>query len=126
MGKTTTAKMKIGIYDMYLDALGGGEKYMLSIAAFLSEQHSVDIFWDDDDILRKAAKRFALDLSKIHLTKNIFLSPLSFLEKKKSMESYDLIIYLSDGSIPFLFGKRILSTFNSQPLGLREINYLQK
>lgn len=103
--------MKIGIYDMYLDAMGGGEKYMLSIASMLSKKNSVDIFWDDKDILIKAKKRFSLDYSNIKLVKNIFLSPLSFFEKKKVMASYHVIIYLSDGSIPFLFAKKNIIHF---------------
>lgn len=103
--------MKIGIYDMYLDALGGGEKYMLSIASHLSKEHAVDIFWDDETILKRAATRFSLDYSKITVVKNIFISPLSFFQKKKRMQSYDLIIYLSDGSIPFLFGRKNILHF---------------
>lgn len=103
--------MKIGIYDMYLDVLGGGEKYMLSIASYLSEKHEVEIFWDYEDAVDSAKKRFSLDLSNITLVKNIFSSPLSFFEKKKIMQSYDLIIYLSDGSIPFLFGKKNILHF---------------
>ena len=36
--------MKIGIFDPYLDDLGGGEKYMMKIAQCLGKNHDVSIF----------------------------------------------------------------------------------
>ncbi len=126
MGETTNKKMKIGIYDMYLDAMGGGEKYMLTIASYLSEIHSVDLFWDDKTILKRAEKRFPLNYSNISVVKNLFMSPSSFFEKKKKMESYDLIIYLSDGSIPFLFGKKNILHFQFPTPWVKSQNILTK
>ena len=40
--------MKIGVYDPYLDDVGGGEKYMLTTAECLSNDHDVTIFWDNN------------------------------------------------------------------------------
>src|SRR5579883_3472191 len=94
--------MKIGIYDPYLDTLGGGEKYILSIASILSQDHDVFLFWDDKDILLKGSMRFHLDLSKIHITSNIFSAHTPFFARIGQTVSYDRIIYMSDGSIPFL------------------------
>ena len=94
--------MKIGIYDPYLDDLGGGEKYMMTIAEVLSKDHEVSVFWDKPEDLKPLTQRFALDISKIKVVKNIFSPSISlpsrFLESKK----YDAIIVLSDGSIPVL------------------------
>src|SRR3989344_3571320 len=95
--------MKIGIFDPYLDALGGGEKYMLSIAYCLSKMHDVFVFWDLDkaeNIKKSAERRFNLDFSNIKFTQNIFSPNMSIFEKLKKINSYDYIIYLSDGSIP--------------------------
>lgn len=111
---------------MYLDALGGGEKYMLSIASYLSEKHDVDLFWDYEDVMMSAQKRFSLNLSNITLVKNIFSSPLSFFEKKKIMQSYDVIIYLSDGSIPFLFGKKNMLHFQFPTPWVKGNSFLTK
>ena len=64
--------MKIGIFDPYLDDLGGGEKYMMTIAQVLSEKHDVSVFWDNKFDLDGLLKRFSLDLSKVKITPNIF------------------------------------------------------
>ena len=98
--------MRIGIYDPYLDVLGGGERYMLTAAKCLSQNHTVELFWYNADIIKKAQERFGLNLSSVKVTKNIFTSQYGFLERLKITRSYDAIIYLSDGSLPFLFSKK--------------------
>lgn len=103
--------MKIGIYDPYLDSLGGGEKYMLTIASALSEKHTVFVFWDQKDILAQAEKRFALPLKHVKLTKNIFSSETSVFIRMVQTNMYDAIFYLSDGSIPWLFAKNNILLF---------------
>lgn len=105
--------MKIGIYDPYLDDLGGGEKYMLSIAECLSQNHKVDIFWDKKEDLDEALRRFSIDLSKVKIKRNIFSPGISFIERILVSRSYDAIIVLSDGSIPFLLSKNLFIHFQS-------------
>jgi glycosyltransferase involved in cell wall biosynthesis len=100
--------MKIGISDMYLDALGGGEKYMLSLASYLSEQHAVDLFWNDPEILTAATRRFALDLTHITVVPPIFSSTISFFDRMKKTAEYDVIIHLSDGSIPVSMSRKTM------------------
>ena len=103
--------MKIGIYDPYLDSLGGGEKYMLSAAVCLSEEHKVSVFWDDAAILQKANERFHLDLKKVNIVKNIFSSDVSTLQRFTSTSKYDTIFFLSDGSIPVTMAKKTILHF---------------
>ena len=48
--------MRIGVFDPYLDDLGGGEKYMMSVASCLSKKHDVTVFWDrkeDFEVFKK-------------------------------------------------------------------------
>jgi len=97
--------MKIGIFDPYLDTMSGGEKYMLSIALSLSENHDVNIFWDiksSKDIIDKAQLKFGYDLSKIKFTPSIFNRDFSFFSRYELSRQFDLIILLSDGSIPIV------------------------
>lgn len=103
--------MKIGIFDPYLNDLGGGEKYMITIAQCLSENNIVAVFWNNKDDLDKVAQRFGLDTSRVVLKKNIF-SP-GYPIFKRSLESlkYDAIIVLSDGSIPFVLSKKLFIHF---------------
>lgn len=128
---------KAAIYDPYLDTLGGGERYCLTVGEFLlSQGYQVDIFWSgNQEIISQAEKRFGLKLQGINCIPDIFglthqkidlieenipdtlrssskphLNPLQRVKnnfkKFKILSGYDLIFYLSDGSIPFLFSKK--------------------
>lgn len=71
---------KLAIYDPYLDTLGGGERYCLSLAKVLTDSgYQVDLFWSGrPDILTLAQNRFGLNLEKINLLPDIFhLRPTS-------------------------------------------------
>lgn len=91
--------MKIGFVSPYFDSLGGGERYMLSIASRVSGEHTVHVFWDDPKLLKKAADRFNLNLNLVSIVPNIFShgSPAS---KVFGTRSYDMLFFLTDGSIP--------------------------
>lgn len=96
---------KIGIYDPYLDDVGGGEKYMLSIAQILSKDNDVSVFWDDKNGLDEAIKRFDLDLSRVKLDRNIFSPNISAWSRMNISKNYDSIVFLSDGSLPWVRSK---------------------
>lgn len=121
--------LKAGIYDPYLDTLGGGERYCLTVAEILSKKgYDVDLFWSGDPtLLTKAMNRFALDLHPIKIVKDIFNLPLRHLElaednlktinrpiqktsniinKYQITRKYHLFFYLSDGSLPLIFSKK--------------------
>lgn len=103
--------MKIAIFDPYLDTMSGGEKYMLSIGISLSKKHDVSVFWDESSVKKisdKAAMRFGYDLSSLTFIPSIFDKKISFLERFEASKQYDLIIVLSDGSIPVVASKLIL------------------
>lgn len=99
--------MKIGIYDPYLDDLGGGEKYMLSVAQCLSKQHNVTFFWESEEEFKIAKDRFSIDISRVKLSTNIFSPKVSFIKRFLETRKYDAIIFLSDGSIPIVGSKRL-------------------
>jgi glycosyltransferase involved in cell wall biosynthesis len=103
--------MKIGIYSPYLDTLTGGEKYIFTIAACLSKEHDVSIFWDDKEILQKAQLKFNLDLGRVKTTDDIFKKGIGTLKRFFITRKYDRIIYLSDGSIPIVGSKKLLIHF---------------
>ena len=97
--------MKALIFDPYLDTIGGGERYMMTVAeCLLKKRWAVDVSWDDEKIKEKMVERFGLNLDGIKFIKNI--QKISLFSKKTLMKNYDLVFYLSDGSIPFLFGKK--------------------
>lgn len=91
--------MKIGFYSLYLDTLGGGERYILTLASHWSVRHNVELFWDDASIIDSAQKRLNVDLSRVKVTRNIFRGT-SVFKKLFITRQYDIIFFLSDGSIP--------------------------
>jgi glycosyltransferase involved in cell wall biosynthesis len=97
------------IISPYLDHLGGGERYMLTIASVLeSLSYTVTYGWDNPDSINNIASLLGLDL-KTPVCDPTFLksyhsrNPLSLY---LSTRRYDLVVYLSDGSIPLLGGKK--------------------
>lgn len=103
--------MRIGVFDPYLDTLGGGERYILTAASYLSKNHAVDIFWNDSNIKKNAENKLGIDLSSVNITTNIFSSSTSLLSKIMTTKKYDLILFSSDGSIPLLFAKKNILIF---------------
>lgn len=99
--------MHIGVYDPYLDDMGGGEKYMLTIASCLSDKNHVNIFWDKKSDLDVVLSRFSIDLSKVKLVPNIFSKHIFLSKRIFESKKYDAIITLSDGSIPILLSKKL-------------------
>lgn len=102
--------MKIGFYSPYLDTLGGGERYALTLAAHWSGSHDVFVFWHEGDILVKAQKRLNIDLSRVKVTQNIFRERNVF-KKLFITRQYDLLFFLSDGSIPSTIARRNILHF---------------
>lgn len=129
---------KAAIYDPYLDTMGGGERYCLTVAEILlKNNYQVDMFWSGDNtLIQKAETRFSLDLSKLNIIPDIYgIKPQNlalieenenltqsiknnikakkikfkfkkFFKKISNNRQYDVIFFLSDGSLPFLFGKK--------------------
>lgn len=89
--------MKAAIYNPYLDTLGGGERYTLSFAKVLSEVgYDVDIEWSDSSIRDKLSNRFGLKLSE----------KIKVVDSVNRGENYDLVFWVSDGSIPTLRARK--------------------
>lgn len=97
------------IFDPYLDTLGGGERYTLTLAQVLLEQNwRVELAWPDPDILKKAHQRFNLDLPSLKISPeyhDLFTQKHNLLDKRKALQNLDLVFFVSDGSVPVLFAK---------------------
>lgn len=91
--------MHIGFHNPYLNSLSGGERYTLALAGYWSKVHSVDVFWDDPTILANAQERLHIDLDKARVVPNVFQGA-NVLKKLFVTSKYDLIFFLSDGSVP--------------------------
>lgn len=105
--------MKVGIYSPYLDTIGGGEKYMLTIAESLSKENDVDIFLDSHlqtldikSIIKKTGSLLNLDLENVNFIKAPFGKNTNFWDRLKFLKKYDLFFYLTDGSIFYSTAKK--------------------
>lgn len=88
--------MKAAIYTPYLDTLGGGERYMLSIAKVLRDEGwRVEVETPNPELLDKASERFNLNLENIYTVESV-----------KRGDGYDACIWLSDGSVPTLYSRK--------------------
>ena len=98
-------RKKIGLYDPYLDVLGGGEKHILSIINSVSKNSDIEIFWNKD-IYDEIRSRLNITFSPPpKFTNNIFSSK-NTIQKLSSLKKYDAFFYVTDGSYFFSSAKR--------------------
>lgn len=98
--------MKSAIYSPYLDALGGGERYIMTIADYLGQKGSVDIFWRDPGIKQKTIDRFRLELHNCTVVPDLFQQKSNKVSRLFKLRQYDVFVFLSDGSFPFGTAKK--------------------
>jgi glycosyltransferase involved in cell wall biosynthesis len=88
--------MRAAIHNPYLDTLGGGERYTVSFAKVLIDLGwQVDVEWKNPAIGGALSRRFGIDLTGIN-----------FIPDVKRGDGYDLIFWVSDGSIPALKSRK--------------------
>lgn len=116
--------MRVALYSPYLDTFGGGEKYILTIAETLSKIAEVGLLFDNylflmgaDDLKDDLGKRFDLDLSKVKTIKAPIGKNSSFLERLFFLKKYDLLFYVTDGSIFYSTAKKNILHIQSPLVG---------
>lgn len=88
--------MRAGIYNPYLDTLGGGERYTATFAKVLADLgYRVDIEWNKKAIKKKLENRFGINLEGVEIVKDV-----------NRGDGYDICFWVSDGSIPTLRARR--------------------
>lgn len=98
--------MKIAVYSPYLDTVGGGERYVLTIAEYLSKNHKTDFLLgthlyniDISKTIKRVKELHDLDLSKVNFIKSPIGKGSSIFSRLIFLKKYDWLFYLSDGSI---------------------------
>lgn len=118
--------MKIAFYSPYLDTYGGGEKYMMTIAETLSAEHFVDVLLDKHlmnldpaKLKRVLSERFNLKLDKVKFKQGPVGKNSNPFQRAFFLKKYDLLFYLTDGSIFYPTAKKnilhIQSPITGQP-----------
>lgn len=123
--------MKIGIYTPYLDTIGGGEKYMMTIAKVLSQKSEVIVLLDQhlasldiDQIVKRIEDQHGIDLSKVQFTKAPIGKEASLIKKTQFLKNFDWLFYNTDGSLFLSTAKKSILHFqmpleNSGARGIR-------
>ncbi len=92
--------LKVGLYNPFLDTLGGGEKHILSILDVLAERGAkITIFWNKD-LSHEIKNRFSL-----HYINKIEWMPMS-LKTLITLRTFDYLFYVTDGSYFFSSAKK--------------------
>ncbi|MDO8638291.1 MAG: glycosyltransferase family 4 protein [Candidatus Daviesbacteria bacterium] len=123
--------MKVAIYSPYLDTFGGGEKYMMTIAEILSAGNHVDVLLDQhlrdlgaDYLKGILSERFDLDLQKTGFITAPLGKNSSAILRVLFLKKYDLLFYLTDGSIFYPTAKKNILHIQSPLIG--ETNNLRR
>lgn len=128
--------MKALIFDRYLDTLGGGERYSLEFAQAAKKLgYAVELAWKNPADVTAARNKFGLELTGINLNHqayDLFFAKSGLLDRLLFTKNYDLVFWVSDGSLPVLFSKKVFvhfqvpfSKIGGQPFinGLKSILY---
>lgn len=126
--------MKVAIYSPYLDTFGGGEKYIMTIAWIFSKaDFDVDVLLDKHleslggkYLKDELSQRFDLDLEKIEFTNGPLGGESNFFLRLFFLKRYDLLFYLTDGSIFYPSAKRNIVHIQSPIIGQPAKNFWGK
>ncbi len=116
--------MKIGLYSPFAaETLGGGERYLLTIAECLLPDHEVDLVlpYIPKNLKARLAKNFNLKLNKLNLVIGPFRKENTALERWQFTGRYDAFYYMTDGSFFVSHAKRNIAHFMipfNRPAGL--------
>lgn len=114
------------IFNPTWDTLGGGERYSAAVAACLNALgYQVDIWWPTD-IRQALTDRFHIDLSA--QTQFVDYSPnsTSLWSKLIDFSRYDLLFWVTDGSIPISTAKKTILHFQIPFHHASRISWLDK
>lgn len=91
--------LKAAIHNPYWDSMGGGERYVSAfIKLLLDKNYEVDIYFGTD-LTSQIQERFDIDISGAKFVGGKIKHP------------YDLVFWVSDGSLPTLVGQKAIIHF---------------
>ena len=116
--------MKVAIISPYLDTLGGGERYLMTAAQIISQENKVDVLLNKhlfslnvEKLKKDLEQRFNLNLEKVKFIEAPVGKGSSAFKRFLFLKQYDLLIYLTDGSIFYPFAKRNILHIQSPLIG---------
>ncbi|OGY22380.1 MAG: hypothetical protein A3A65_04460 [Candidatus Chisholmbacteria bacterium RIFCSPLOWO2_01_FULL_49_14] len=114
---------RAAVYSPYLDTIGGGEVYTAAVTqCLMKNEFEVDLFWNSKNIIARLRNFLGIDISQASINVSgfrLFSQQGKIIEKINLTKKYDLIFYVSDGSIPFLFSKKNILHFQIPMHGVK-------
>lgn len=107
-------QLKIALYSPYLkDYLGGGERYLLTVASCTQQEHDTTIFFEESvshlaELKQKHEKSFGLDLSRTTYATGPFGKGTHWFSRYLLTQPFDVFYYMTDGSFFFSGAKHNL------------------
>jgi glycosyltransferase involved in cell wall biosynthesis len=105
--------MHIALYSPYLDTLGGGERYLLTVAEILSHYHQIDILMDSnlqttdlEELKKNLQERLNLNLDQIKFIPSPIGAGTGQFKRALFLKKYDLLFAVTDGSLFFSTAKK--------------------
>ena len=97
--------MKIALYSPFLaDNIGGGERYLLTVAQCLLPSHQIDLIIQPgktknlNQLKKNLSRNFNLKLSNLNIISGPFGVNDSSTDRKQFTKAYDIFYYMTDGS----------------------------
>ncbi len=111
---------KVLLYSPYLTIMGGGERYLLTIASVLQSEYETCLI-GDAKLKSEAREKLNISLDNVIFLSNKNFSGINPLQRLIKTGSFDLLFYMTDGSLFFSFaGKNYLII--QSPLHLPQMN----
>ena len=97
--------MRIGFYSPYFPTMGGGERYLLALAAYYSKKHDVSLVMDPT-LTKRVYKTFGFGISEIKVIPAQSFLSLNALQRYKFLGRFGVFFYTTDGSVFFSASKK--------------------
>lgn len=110
-------RIRVGMYSPYVpEHEGGGERHFFSVAEAFSRHAQVDVLipsqkmrtWTQQRLRNKYSQKFLLDLKKVQFVPSAIGSISNTIVKLRETSQYDVLYYLTDGSLFFSLAKKNL------------------
>jgi glycosyltransferase involved in cell wall biosynthesis len=102
---------RVALYSPYIPKhLGGGERYLLSVAEYFSGSYETSVLVrekvDISSVRERYEEAFHLDLSRVDFTQTKIGTDAPWLDKLRETARYDVLYYLTDGSLFFSLARK--------------------
>lgn len=93
-------KLTIGFYSPYFSMMGGGERYLLTLAKLFCTKYDVSVIVDPS-LLKLIDKNFGITAGKLEIIHPFQFLSIDSLQRFNFLKRFDVFFYTTDGSVFF-------------------------